>query len=74
MSGEVKPRYLFKKQHLVVGEGNYMLSIAEDLHSGVPSMFYDLIRLEHNKIAEHWDVIQTIPTEGLAQANTMFNI
>lgn len=73
MSGEVKPRWFFEKQHKVIGEGNYVLSIAEGKHSGVHSIFYDLVRLENGKIAEHWDVIQAIPTEGLANINTMFN-
>jgi len=73
MSGEIKPRWLFEKQHKVIGEGNYVLSISEGKHSGVHSIFYDLVRFENGKIAEHWDVIQAIPTEGLANNNTMFN-
>lgn len=27
-----------------------------------PSEFYDLFRMEHGKIVEHWDVIETIPS------------
>ena len=73
MSGEVIPRWQFEKQHKVIGEGNYVLSISEGKHSGVHSIFYDLVRFENGKIAEHWDVIQAIPTEGLANENTMFN-
>lgn len=73
MNGKVQPRWLFEKQHKVIGEGNYVLSIAEGKHSGVHSIFYDLVRFENGKIAEHWDVIQAIPTQNLANDNTMFN-
>lgn len=72
MNGKVQPRWLFEKQHKVIGEGNYVLSIAEGKHSGVHSIFYDLVRLENSKIAEHWDVIQEIPTANLAHENGMF--
>jgi predicted SnoaL-like aldol condensation-catalyzing enzyme len=28
-----------------------------------PTAFYDLFRVENGKIAEHWDVLETIPPE-----------
>ncbi len=31
----------------------------------------DLFRVEHGKIVEHWDVIQSVPAET-ANGNTMF--
>ncbi len=65
-------QWVFQKQHKVLGEGNFVLSIAEGTHKGKPAAFYDLVRLEDGKIVEHWDVIQPIPTEGLAHANGMF--
>ena len=60
------------KQHKVLGEGNFVLSISEGTHRGNPAVFYDLLRFDNGKIVEHWDVIQDIPTEGLANTNTMF--
>ena len=35
-------------------------------------VFYDLFRVENGKVVEHWDVIQEIPTENLANDNGMF--
>ena len=61
------------KQHKVIGEGNFVLSISEGAHRGNPAVFYDLVRFDNSKIVEHWDVIQDIPTENLANNNTMFN-
>ncbi len=65
-------QWTFTKQHKVLGEGNFVLSISEGTHKGIHSAFYDLLRFENGKIVEHWDVIQEIPTEGLAHNNGMF--
>lgn len=66
-------QWVFKKQHKVLGEGNFVLSISEGTHKGKPVVFYDLLRLEGGKIVEHWDVIQEIPSKGLANNNGMFS-
>lgn len=71
-SAEVVPRWQFTKLHKLIGEGNYVLAISEGNHVGVHSVFYDLVRFEDGKVAAHWDVIQAVPTEGLANDNTMF--
>jgi len=34
--------------------------------------FPQIVRLENGKVAEHWDVIQPVPTDGLANDNGMF--
>lgn len=36
------------------------------------SAIVDIFRVENNKIVEHWDVIQEVPTKGMANQNTMF--
>jgi predicted SnoaL-like aldol condensation-catalyzing enzyme len=50
--------------HLVLGEGNFVLTVAEGTFGGAPTSFYDLFRVENDKIAEHWDTIETIPAKA----------
>ena len=58
--------------HKVIGEGNFVLTISEGQWNGTTNAFYDLFRMENGKAVEHWDVIQPVPTEGLANGNGMF--
>ena len=64
--------FLYTKIHKVLGEGNFVLTISEGQWNGTTNVFYDLLRFEDGKAVEHWDVIQPIPTEGLANENGMF--
>ena len=50
----------YEKIHKVLGEGNFVLVVSEGSLGGKHSSFYDLFRVENSKIAEHWDVIETI--------------
>lgn len=47
--------------HKVLGEGNFVLVISEGFFKHVHSAYYDLYRIENDKIIEHWDVIEEIP-------------
>ncbi|MBB5634387.1 putative SnoaL-like aldol condensation-catalyzing enzyme [Pedobacter cryoconitis] len=47
--------------HQVLGEGNFVLVLSEGYKKNVHCAFYDLYRIENNKIIEHWDVIEEIP-------------
>lgn len=49
--------------HKVFGQGNFVLVVSEGHLAGKHSSFYDLFRVQNGKIAEHWDVIETIPTK-----------
>ena len=49
--------------HKVLGEGNFVLVLSEGEFHGKPAAFYDLYRLENDKIVEHWDVVEEIPAQ-----------
>ena len=50
----------YDKVHKVLGEGNFVLVVSEGSFAGKPTSFYDLFRVANGKIAEHWDVLETI--------------
>ena len=54
----------YDRIHAVLGEGDFVLVVSEGSISGQPTSFYDLVRIENGKIAEHWDVVETIPPES----------
>jgi len=60
-----------QKIHRVVGEGNFVLVQVEGAWGGKPQAIYDLFRVEQEKIVEHWDIYQEIPSE-MAHENGMF--
>lgn len=64
--------FKYTKIHKVLGEGDFVLTVSKGEWSGKNHVFYDLLRFENGKAVEHWDVIQVIPTEGLANQNGMF--
>ena len=65
--------FKYTKLHKVLGEGNFVLTVSEgEWNGGKKHVFYDLFRMKGDKIVEHWDVIQEVPTTGLAHNNGMF--
>lgn len=66
----------FTKIHKILGEGNFVLALSEGrfgANGGTDTAFYDLFRLEHGKIVEHWDVIESItPPEQHKNNNGKF--
>jgi predicted SnoaL-like aldol condensation-catalyzing enzyme len=64
--------FQYNEIHAVLGEGNFVLTVSEGQWNGTTNAFYDLFRMEDGMIVEHWDVIQPVPTEGLANDNGMF--
>ena len=55
--------------HKVLGEGNFVLVVSEGTFADKHTSFYDLFRVENGKIAEHWDVMETIIPESERKNN-----
>jgi predicted SnoaL-like aldol condensation-catalyzing enzyme len=53
----------YDKLHMIMGQGNFVLTVSEGNLGSQHTSFYDLFRLENGKIAEHWDVIEAIPAK-----------
>lgn len=51
---------IYDKTHYVLACGDYALGISEGTFGGSHTSYYDLWRVENGKIAEHWDVMETI--------------
>lgn len=51
----------YDRVHKVLGEGNFVLVLAEGSFGDRPVSYYDLYRIDNGKIAEHWDTIEPIP-------------
>jgi predicted SnoaL-like aldol condensation-catalyzing enzyme len=52
---------IYTENHMVLGEGNFVLAVSEGQFLGKHVAFYDLFRIEDGKIVEHWDTIEEIP-------------
>ena len=65
---------VYDRVHKVLGEGNFVLAVSEGKFAGAHTSFYDLFRIENGKIAEHWDIIETIlPEADRKNTNGKFN-
>lgn len=51
---------LYDRTHQILAQGNFVLAVSEGTFGGKPTSYYDLWRVENGKIAEHWDVMETI--------------
>lgn len=49
------------KIHRIIGEGDFVVVQSEFKRAGKAFVFYEIFRVEHSKIAEHWSVEQAIP-------------
>lgn len=58
---------IYGETHMVLAQGNFVLAVSEGTYGGKPTSYYDLWRVEDGKIAEHWDVMETIADESTWQ-------
>lgn len=54
---------VYTNNHMILGEGNFVLAVSEGQFLGKYSAFYDLFRIESGRIVEHWDTIEGIPAK-----------
>lgn len=47
--------------HRTLAEGNFVLCVSEGLVNGIHSSFFDLFRVSHDKLVEHWDTTEAVP-------------
>jgi predicted SnoaL-like aldol condensation-catalyzing enzyme len=51
----------YDKVHRILGEGDFVLVVAEGHFGPALTSFYDLYRIDDGKLAEHWDTLEAIP-------------
>ncbi len=56
---------MYTKNHMILGEGNFVLTVSEGQFLGKQVSFYDLFRIESGKVVEHWDTIEEMPAKEL---------
>jgi len=55
---------VYTENHMILGEGNFVLSVSEGTFMNEHTAFFDLFRIKDGKIVEHWDTIEAIPAES----------
>lgn len=62
--GKTGVAMIYDKTHMILAQGDMVLAVSEGSFGGKPTSYYDLWRVENGKIAEHWDVMETIADES----------
>jgi len=60
------PETLRYENHLILAEGDYVIGHGRFSGNGRPRSWVaaDIVRFEHGKLAEHWDVLQDEATQA----------
>ena len=61
----------YTQNHMLLCEGDFVLTVSEGQLLGKLVAFYDLLRIENGKIVEHWDSVQQVP-EKTVSGNSMY--
>ena len=51
----------YDKMHRILAQGNFVFTVSEGSVNGVHSSFFDLFRVAHDKLVEHWDTTEAVP-------------
>ncbi|MEM7135802.1 MAG: nuclear transport factor 2 family protein [Myxococcota bacterium] len=51
----------YRRLHRVLAEGSFVLAVTEGFRAGVHSSLYDLFRVAHGKLVEHWGTVEKVP-------------
>lgn len=54
----------YDRNHRLLADGNFVLSVCEGALSGVHTSFYDLFRLQDRRVVEHWDTTEAVPPQA----------
>lgn len=64
---------VYRRLHRVLAQGNFALAVSEGSRASVHTSFYDLYRVDADKIVEHWDTIEAVaPPEEWENENGKF--
>ena len=58
---------IYDRTYQILAQGNFVLAVSEGTFGGKPTSYYDLWRVENGKIAEYWDVMETIADKATWQ-------
>ena len=65
---------IYEKNHIILGEGNFVLSVSEGIFMKEKVAFYDIFRVEDGKVVEHWDTVEKLTSTSEAlNSNGKFN-
>ena len=51
----------YDKMHHILAQGSFILTVIEGSVNGAHSSFFDLFRVAHGKLVEHWDTTEAVP-------------
>ena len=65
---------VYAKIDKIIGDGSFVLVVSQGSLFGTPYSFYDLFRMAHGQIQEHWDVLQPLtPPDQAKNTNGQVN-
>ena len=60
-SRETGQTLYYKKVHHVIGQGNFVVTLAHQVWNSIDYCAFDIFRLEDGMIVEHWDNVEVLP-------------